>query len=399
MTQSQASSPLAAANDQLGELRAHFPILANKGYFNACSYGPLSLEVEAALQEYIRIRHEEGARWDIYVDKAEKTRRLLADLLSCDADDVSVSTSVSQSLNALLSAFDFSGERKRIVTTEFDFPTTAQILLAQESRGARVCRVQADDMGTALRLEQFDDLIDERTALVQIPLVCYRNGVWTDIEPIVQLAHKRGALVIVDAYQAIGTRPYDVIASGADILVGGCTKYLLGGAGTGFMFTRKASTSGLLPVATGWFAQSNPYAMDIHYNEPHSSARRFEAGTPNAVGLFAAEAGLKLLLDVGMQTVEDNIATVTDRLKEVVDRNGWQLVTPRDRHGAMLAIKSLDAPALVKRLAARDIILTERDNNIRVAPHFYNSAEDVAQLESALQAESTLLPTSRSRDT
>lgn len=392
MAQSLAGDLLQGSGNR-DALRAHFPILSSKTFFNACSYGPLSLEVEAALQEYIRIRHEEGARWDIYVEKAESTRRLLAQLLRCEADDVSISTSVSQSLNALLSAFDFSGSRNRIVTTDFDFPTTAQILLSQEARGAEVLRVKADDKGTSLPLSQFDELVDERTLLVQVPVVCYRNGVWTDIKPIVEIAKARGALVLLDAYQAIGTRAYDVLASGADFLVGGCTKYLLGGAGTGFMFTRDARVNGLQPVATGWFAQADPFAMDIYHNELHATARRFEAGTPNAIGLFAAEAGLQLLLEVGMETIEANIAAVTDRLKEMVDRNGWQLITPRDRHGAMLAIKSLDAPVLVERLAARGIILTERDNNIRVAPHFYNSVADVECLQSAMITESSLLHT------
>ncbi|EED34066.1 aminotransferase, class V [Luminiphilus syltensis NOR5-1B] len=394
MTPSQADLAPAEANEKSLELlRSYFPILAEQCYFNACSYGPLSLQVEAALNEYMTIRHEQGARWDIYVEKAESTRTLLADLLCCPADDVSISTSVSQSLNTLLSAFDFSAGRNGIVTTDFDFPTTAQILLAQEARGAKVKRVAVDDTGTALQLHQFDELIDDNTLMVQVPLVCYRNGVWTDIDPIVKLAHSRGALVLIDAYQGIGTRRFDVTASGADFLVGGCTKYLLAGAGTGFMYVRDSMTNGIQPVATGWFAQANPYAMDIYHNEPHPTARRFEAGTPNAVGLFAAEAGLKLLLEVGMETVERNIAAVNYGIKEMVYRNGWDLVTPRDRHGAMLAIRSTDAPALVQRLAGRKVILTERDNNIRVAPHFYNSTDDVTALEAALKAEAELLPT------
>ncbi len=392
MTPSPASPIAAEPSDALDALRAHFPILASKTYFNACSYGPLSVEVEAALHEYMKIRHEQGARWDIYVEKAENTRRMLGELLCCDPDDVSISTSVSQSLNTLLSAFQFDGPRRDIVTTDFDFPTTAQILLAQEGRGAKVKRVEADESGTALRMAQFDELIDDQTLLVQVPLVCYRNGVWTDIDPIVELAHARGAMVLVDAYQAIGTRAYDVSASGADFLVGGCTKYLLAGAGTGFMYVRDAQGNGLQPVATGWFAQANPYAMDIYHHEPHDTARRFEAGTPNAVGLFAAEAGLKLLLDVGMETVGANVKAVTDGIKAMIDRNGWHLVTPNDHHGAMLAIRSNDAPKLVERLDARDVILTERDNNIRVAPHFYNNAADVEKLEFALRAESALLP-------
>lgn len=373
------------------EIRAQFPILANKAYFNGCSYGPISLQVKAAIEQYIQIRLEEGARWDIYCEKLESIRELLASVLECPSDDVSVSTSVSESLNSLMTAFSFDSERKKIVSTDFDFPTTAQIMLAQQGRGAQVVRAKADESGTAIPFSEFERLIDNKTKLVAIPLVCYRNGVWLDIEPIVELAHAHGALVLVDAYQGIGTRPFDVAASGADFLVGGCTKYLIGTSGVGYMYVRDSETCPLQPATTGWFAQQDPFAMDIYHHQPHSTARRFEAGTPNSCGLFAAEAGLELLVSVGLPTVAKRIDEVTDLIKTNVDKHGWDLVTPRDRHGAMLAIRSTDAPELVRRLAARDIILTDRDGNIRIAPHFYNNAEDVEQLTQALLAESELM--------
>ena len=372
-------------------IREQFPILANKAYFNGCSYGPISLKVKAAIEHYIQIRLDEGARWDIYCDKIEKIRELLARLLECPLDDVCVSTSVSESLNSLMTAFNFDGERNKIVSTDFDFPTTAQIMLAQEARGAKVVRAKADASGSDIPFSEYERLIDDKTQLVAIPLVCYRNGVWVDIEPIVELAHARGAMVLVDAYQGIGTRPFNVEESGADFLLGGCTKYLIGTSGVAYMYVRDSKTNGLQPTTTGWFAQENPFAMDIHHHLPHATARRFEAGTPNSCGLFAAEAGLELLLEVGLKEVEKQIAVVPDMIKAAVDKHGWNLITPRDRHGAMLAIKSTDAPLLVQRLTDRDIILTDRDGNIRIAPHFYNNAEDVDKLVSALLAESKLM--------
>ena len=378
-------------NTVSNDIRGQFPILANKGYFNGCSYGPISLQVKAAIEEYIRIRLEQGARWDIYCDKLEDVRALLASLLQSPADDVSVSTSVSESLNCLMTALNFNGGRNKILVTDFDFPTTSQIMLAQAARGAELVRAQADDSGTMIPLSEYERLIDDQTLLVSIPLVCYRNGVWVDIEPIVEIAHAHGALVLVDAYQGLGTRPFDVVKSGVDFLVGGCTKYLIGTSGVGFMYVRDSLGNALQPTATGWFAQENPHAMDIYHHLPHTSARRFESGTPNACGLFAAQAGLELLLEVGMETVAERIAGVNSLIKEAVDAHSWNLVTPRDRHGAMLAIRSKDAPTLVQHLDARDIILTERDGNLRIASHFYNDASDVERLAAALEAESDLL--------
>ena len=373
------------------DIRSQFPILATKAYFNGCSYGPISLRVKAAIEQYIQIRVEEGARWDIYCEKVENVRELLARLLQSPADDVSVSTSVSESLNSLMTALSFDGSRNKIVVTDFDFPTTSQIMLAQAARGAEVVRAQADASGTAIPLSEFERLIDDKTRLVAIPLACYRNGVWVDIEPIVKLAHARGAMVLVDGYQGIGTRPINVVEHEVDFLVGGCTKYLIGTSGVAFMYVRDSLTNGLQPTTTGWFAQENPHAMDIYHHLPHASARRFESGTPNACGLFAAEAGLELVLEVGLEAIAEQIKQVTTLIKSAVDAHGWDLVTPRDRHGAMLAIRSTDAPTLVQRLDERGIILTERDGNIRIAPHFYNNASDVEKLVAVLEAEAALL--------
>ena len=378
-------------NKTCNDIRQQFPILANKAYFNACSYGPISLQVKAAIEQYIQIRIEEGARWDIYCDKLESVRELVARLLQCPSNDVSISTSVSESLNSLMTTLNFDGPRNKIVVTDFDFPTTSQIMLAQAARGAQVVRAQADTSGTTIPMSEFERLIDEQTQLLVIPLVCYRNGVWLDIQPIVELAHARGAMVILDAYQGLGTRPFDAVASGVDFLVGGCTKYLIGTSGMAFMYVRDSVSSELQPTSTGWFAQQDTHAMDIYHHLPHASARRFEAGTPNACGLFAAEAGLDLLLNVGLEAVTEQIELVANLIKNAVDAHGWELVTPPDRHGAMLAIRSTDAPTLVQHLDERGIILTERDGNIRIACHFYNNANDVEKLVAALQAESALL--------
>jgi selenocysteine lyase/cysteine desulfurase len=131
--------------------------------------------------------------------------------------------------------------------------------------------------------------------------------------------------------------------------------------------------------------------MDIYQHRPHASARRFESGTPNTLGLFAAEAGLELLLKVGLQAIAEQIGEITSLIKQAVDAHGWNLVTPRNRHGAMLAVESTDAEKLVERLYQRGIILTQRDGNIRIAPHFYNNAADVDRLVAGLEAEAGLL--------
>ncbi|NNL99273.1 MAG: aminotransferase class V-fold PLP-dependent enzyme [Gammaproteobacteria bacterium] len=378
-------------NRTLEQLREEFPVFERRVFLNSCSYGALARPVRAAFEEYLDVRSEFGSRWDLWVAELERVRALLARLLGCDGDEVAVMTSVSECTNSLVSALDYGGGRDTVVTTDFDFPTTSQIFLAQQRRGARVVRVPADASGTELPLAQFDALIDERTLLVSVPYICYRNGVCTDPRPIVELARQRGAMVMIDAYQAVGSRPIDVRALGADFLVGGCLKYLLGTAGIGFMYVRDASASALQPTSTGWFAQADVNAMDIYQHLPHPSARRFESGTPNVPGLYAVRAGIELVLEVGPENIAAQIESVTGRLIQAATERGWALVTPPDRRGPLVAIACHDAPELVKRLGAAGIVVSDRDNNLRVSPHFYNNTGDIDRLVAALDANAGLI--------
>lgn len=372
-------------------IRQEFPLLQSKTYLNSCSYGVLSHTVERAFMQYLATRHEHGARWDSWVGQLEHLRGEVARLLRCNADEVSLSTSLSESVNLLASSLDFSGKRDTIVVTDFDFPTTSQIWLAQERRGARVLRAKADGSGTHIPLARFEELIDERTLIVSIPLVCYRNGVKLDIGPIIELAHSRGALVLVDGYQAIGTLPLSAPASGADFIAGGCLKYLLGTAGVAFMYVRNNADDSQSPTMTGWFAQENIGAMDIYHHRPARNARRFATGTPTVSATYACAAGIDLLLKTGLEAVHGQIMHLTGLIAEGVKSRGWRLVTPPDRHCALMAIASTDAPALVNALGAEGIITSDRDGNLRVSPHYYNNDDDVETLFHALERHAALV--------
>ncbi|MDZ4731735.1 MAG: aminotransferase class V-fold PLP-dependent enzyme, partial [Xanthomonadales bacterium] len=265
----------------LARIRQDFPLLAHKTYLNSCSYGVLCHAVEQAFGDYLQSRNTLGSHWEHWVGTLEDLRVAVAGLLQCASVDVSLSSSLSESVNALATSLSSEAGRDTIVVTDFDFPTTSQIWLAQQRRGLRVVRVAADADGTELPLAHFDALIDERTLLVSVPYVCYRNGVRTDIQAVIQMAHERGAKVLVDGYQAIGSLPVSARELGADFIAGGCLKYLLGTAGMAFMYVRNSEDEALVPITSGWFAQENIHAMDIYHNDPARSARRFESGTPN----------------------------------------------------------------------------------------------------------------------
>jgi selenocysteine lyase/cysteine desulfurase len=376
---------MSTGQPDFAALRRQFPLLAHKTYLNSGSYGALSLSVQAAFMAYLQERLTLGANWDGWVAKNEAVRARTAALLHCAADEIAVTASVSAGLNALASALDFSGRRDKVIVSDFEFPTNAQIWHAQAPRGARVVHVPPAANGY-IAPESFARIIDEETALVAITHVCYRNGARLDIPAIVRLARARGAQVLLDCYQSVGSLDIDVRALDLDYAAGGMLKYLIGTAGLGFLYVRDALTRMLVPKNSGWFAQADIAAMDIRANDPAPNARRFEAGTPAVPNCYAVEAGLKLLAEVGMPAIEARIRTLTHRCMQRLEEIGWPSITPRaDAHrGATVAVRSRDCVQLTAELMQRDIVTSHRDHNVRASFHFYNDENDIDALIAAL---------------
>lgn len=368
-------------------LRRRFPVLAHKVYLNSGSYCALAESVREAINAYLDDRLLLGANWDVWVTKNEAVRTAMAAVLRAVPDEIAVTASASAGLNALASAFDFARGRDKVVVSDFEFPTNAQIWHAQERRGARVVHVPRAADGY-IPLENFERLIDERTLLVAVTHVCFRNGARLDIPGIVRLAHARGARVLLDCYQAVGGITVDVGRLGVDFAVGGMLKYLLGTAGIGFLYVRGALIADLTPSNSGWFAQERITDMDITANRPSRSARRFEAGTPPVVNCYAAEAGLKIILEVGTDAIETRVRALTRRCMDGLEGIGWAAVTPpqEERRGPMVAVASRDPARLFARLTEQGIVTSFRDNNIRATVHFYNSEDDIDAFVAAMQS-------------
>jgi selenocysteine lyase/cysteine desulfurase len=363
--------------------RSRFPIFERLTYINSCSQGALSDAVRAAYEDYLTGWDEKGAPWDYWVERSETARATFARLVNGQPDDVAVTTSLSAGVSALASAIDFSA-RPKVVISDYEFPTIGQIWHAQALRGAEVHVVEP---------ERVEEAIDDRTAVVSITGVCYRNGARLPVEEIARVGHEHGALVLLDAYQAIGTYPLDVTALGVDALAAGVLKYLLGSAGLGFMWVRPGLSRELTPTETGWFADKNIFEMDHRDYSPSDTARRFQSGTPPVPAIYAGVAGMELMMEIGIAETREHVTALNDRLIGGCDDLGATVVTPRDpdRRGALICIRSTDAPALVAALAGDGIVTSERDNNLRVSAHAYNTTDDVDAVLASLAEHRHLL--------
>jgi selenocysteine lyase/cysteine desulfurase len=373
-------------------IRCRFPIFERAVYLNSCSQGALSDAVRAAYATYLADWESQGSPWELWVAKAEAARASFARLVNADPDEIAVTTSLSQGVNSLLSAFRAAGDRRTIVTSELEFPTVGQIVHAQEQRGFRVVHVPAVD-GTTTPLERFAEAIDERTALVAIAHVCYRNGSRIDVDGVVRIARQRGAPVLLDAYQSAGAIPLDVRALDVDFLAAGTVKYLLGSPGLAFLYCRRDLIELLLPTQTGWFADEDVAAMDIYDYSPSATARRFEAGTPPVPNAYAGLAALDLVHEIGVEATEEHVRGLNELLLAGLDELAARVVTPRDpaQRGPLIAVASTDAPGLVEALATERIVTSERDGNLRISAHGYNVRGDMDALLSVLSRHRELL--------
>ena len=363
--------------------RHRFPIFEQRVYINSCSQGALSDAVRASYEQYLADWDEYGAPWEYWVERQEAARAAFAGLVNAAPDEVAVTTSLSAGVSALASGLRFA-RRSKVVLTDWEFPTIGQIWHAQEARGARVVHVTPT-------LEEFDRVVDDDTLLVSITHVCYRNGAMVDVPKIVELAHERGALVLLDAFQSIGSLPVDVKELGVDFLGAGVLKYLLGSAGLGFFYCRRDLVERVWPTQTGWFADENIFAMDHTDYSPAHTAARFQSGTPPVPAIYAGIAGIELMQEIGIASTRAHVNKLNEHLVAGVDELGAAVATPRELHGALMCVKSTDSRALVAALDAEGIVTSERDGNLRVSAHCYNTVEDVDAVLAALRKHRHLL--------
>ncbi|QBS36628.1 aminotransferase class V-fold PLP-dependent enzyme [Thermaerobacter sp. FW80] len=354
--------------------RHHFPILNHLTQLSSCSQSALHTEVRAAIDEFIESWSIRGMDWDAWMAACEEARRTFANLIGAEPDEVALVSSVSHGLSAVATSLPRRG-RHKIVTTLLDFPCVGNVWLSQPD--LQVTFLSPDN--GEIPLDRYAESIDEQTLLVSTFHVAYYNGYKQDVARIARIAHDHGAYVLVDAYQSAGQIPLDVKKMDIDILITGLQKYLLGTPGLAFLYVRRELAEQIQPRVTGWFGQANPFAFNpavIHYAP---GARRFDNGTAPMINAFAAKAALSIIQRVGVERIHTYLhALVRDGL-DYLGRHGLTVRGPLDptARGSNLAVVVPDAHVMEDRMRKEGFIVSARQDVVRIAPHFYNSAADV----------------------
>jgi selenocysteine lyase/cysteine desulfurase len=362
----------------LAHYRPEFPIFADKIYLNSCSLGALSIRAEKRVSEFLETWHARGASawYDDWWQCLADLRFGYGDVVGATASEIALHASISTATAVVAGTLDHT-KRPRVVTTDLDFPTVAYQWLAKQSGGVEVVVVESPD-GIAVPVESIAAAIDEKTALVATSHVFFTTGAIQDIKAIAEVAHAKGALCLIDAYQSVGQLPIDVHDTGVDFLCAGGLKWLLGGPGIVFLYVREDLAKRLHPTTTGWFAHERQFEFDPHAISWHDDARRFEQGTPSLAAVATQLGGLEIIREIGVPAIREVTRSLTDNLVERASAAGLAPKVCGDSEGraAIVMVPAEDPHDSVKRLADERIIVDARPGHVRLSPYFYNIEDD-----------------------
>lgn len=373
-----------AANTELSQTwRSEFPGLEASTYLNTCSLGQLSNRSRAGMLRYMDLwaRYGASAWYETWMGELADTRARFARLINAQPHEVAILPSIGVALSVIAGSLDYS-RRHRVILNEMDFPTLPYQWMARGRQGAEVTFLPTPDR-IHVPLDAYAQALDAQTALVATTHVFFTSGWIQDIRTIAELAHAQGALCLIDGYQAAGQIPVDVKAAGVDVYLAGGLKWLLGGPGVVYMYVREELIPQLEPTTTGWFAAKNMFHFNRERFDFAEDARRFEPGTPSVAAVYAGNAGMSIVEEIGVPAIQFRTAQLVDDLVTRLHAVGLQPRLPqaRDRHAGIVALPVDDPPALVKALAQeKNIIIDHRPGIVRLSPYFYNTEAENAYL-------------------
>jgi kynureninase len=376
--------------DDLERWREEFPILSRTVYMINNSLGAMPRQTARHLAEYAETWATRGVRgweerwWEMPLEVGNKIARVVG----APAGTVSMHENVTTAHMVALSSVRPSGARKRIVCSAMDFPSMVHLFRAQQAAGFDLIVVPAENDLT-VRTDRMLEAIDERTAVVAFSHVLFRTSYIVDAAAIARRARATGATSILDTYQSAGIIPVDVTSLGVDFAVGGCLKWLCGGPGNAFLYTRPDRLKDARPAFTGWLSHLHPFDFNIADGDTRGDAMHMMNGTPAIPAYYAALAGLDIVNEIGVDRIRKQSTRLTARLLALVDEYGFESAASRDpaRLAGTVAVNVPDALLVSRTLKARDFLVDYRPPvGIRLSPHFYNTMDEIDRTMAEIQS-------------
>lgn len=367
--------------------RAEMSVAQRFAYFDHAAVAPLPARSRAAIETWARQSAEEGDTcWPAWSRRVEQARTLAAGMLNADADEVALVHSTTEGISLVAEGFPWK-PGDNVVTLENEFPSNLYPWMNLASRDVETRRVKAPD--GRVDLTALEAACDARTRIVSVSWVGYVSGWRIDLDNVLAVARRRGALLFVDAIQGLGIFPLDVKATAVDFLAADGHKWLLGPEGAGLFYLRREHLNMLRPVGVGWHSvvHASDYSRIALDLKP--SAARYEGGTQNMAGFVGLASSLELLQEYGQPALSQRILEITDLACEKLLSAGVADLSPREgnhRSGIVsFSLPGRDALEVKKQCLAAGVVLSARGGKLRIAPHAYNDEGDLNRLVESLK--------------
>ena len=365
------------------DLAREFPQQPELLYLNHAAVAPWPQRTGDAISAFAAENVSQGAmgypRWNEQMASLRERGRIL--LNAADAADIALLKNTSEGLSVVAGGLKWQ-RGDRIVGIADEFPSNRIVWQALRPQGVEFVAVDIhanDDPEAALLAA-----CDEHTRLLAISSIHYASGLRLDLARLAQGCRERGILICVDAIQSLGASAMDVQALQLDFVIADGHKWLLGPEGTALFYCRPTLREQLTLHQFGWYMVEHHMDFDHQNWRPAASARRFECGSPNMLGIHGLNASLGLLLEIGLDEVEHALLARSRHLMEVIGQSPELRLLSNPTQGRYLGIVSLtaangDADGLFRHLWDNRVVCARRGDGVRLSPHFYTPYETLDQ--------------------
>ena len=361
-------------------IRSLFPVTRTSIYLDTAYMSPAPVSVLEASNAFLKKRSlGDTGRIDNWIAEMDQVALKFANLINAHPDEIALTTNTTEGTNIVANMLNLTTS-DTIVWDELEYNSNKLVWLNQEkTRGAKNIIIKSLD-GT-VKLEDYFKAVTKNTRVISISLIAHNNGFRYDLKKLADLAHANGAYLHVDASQAVGAVKVDVKETDIDFLTCGAYKWLLGPNGLAFFYIRKDLIEKFNPVYQGWMQvekwsddPASPSAGLFH------SARKFMTATQHFQGFYEMNEALKLIENIGILEIEEQNLKLSRILWEGINQLGYQLLTPPDTQSSIVAFTTKQAAEIENVFKKNRIIVTQRENLVRISPHFFNTEDEIKKV-------------------
>ncbi|MGA2879171.1 MAG: aminotransferase class V-fold PLP-dependent enzyme [Bryobacteraceae bacterium] len=359
-------------------VRREFPALAHWTYLNTATFGQLPRRATDAVACHFAHRDELAcADFLAWYDDADRIRRKIGQLINCTPDDIAFVPNASTPLGLLLAGLDWH-PGDQILTLEHEFPNNLYAPGLLERFGVET---------TACPWDRFYEFVNAKTRLVIVSSVNYNTGFAPPLAELAEFLHARDVLLFIDGTQSVGALRFDSMRIQPDMLAVHGYKWLLSPNGAGFFYIAPKLRERIQPNVVGWRTHRDWRNVDnLHHGIPEllPSAEKYEGGSLSFALLYAMEASLDLVLEIGPDVIEQRVVDLAVKARGMLRELG---ATVADCASPIVAARfeKHDVSALARALKGKRVLVAARRGHLRVSPHLYNNEQDLEIFEQALK--------------